>query len=334
MKKIKIAQIGTSLYGHGIMIWNSLIKQTDIFEVVGYTFPEGEREKFPFLQKHFDGYREMTVEEILKDPDIEAVSVETEEIYLTKYARMAAEAGKHVHMEKPGGVGLLEFEAMIAAMKKSGKVFSVGYMYRFNPKIVEAMERIERGELGRIYAVEAHMDCLHPQELKNWLSAFPGGMLFYLGCHLIDLIYRIQGEPEEIIPLSCSTGFDGVTSEDYGMTVFKYKNGVSFAKTCACEPGGFLRRQLVICGEKGTIEIKPLEVIPEGNGSLLYTASNESFSGNWHEPWTSSKSDLFDRYDTMMQNFAEMVRGKQNPYTYDYECNLYKLLLKACGKEN
>ena len=333
MRKIKIAQIGTSMNGHGTLIWKSLIKQTDIFEVVGYAFPENEREKFPSHEKYFDGYREMTVAEILSDPEIEAVAVETEEINLTKYALMAAKAGKHVHMEKPGGVDLAEFEEMIAAMKKSGKVFSTGYMYRFNPKIVEAMERIERGELGRIYAVEAHMDCLHQPELKNWLSTFPGGMLFYLGCHLIDLIYRIQGEPVEVLPLSCSTGFEGVSSEDYGMAVFKYKSGVSFAKTSACEPGGFMRRQLVICGERGTIEIKPLEVIPTGAGTSVYTVSSESFSENWHTPWKSSKTEPFDRYDGMMRNFAEMVRGKQNPYTYDYELNLYKLILKACGKE-
>jgi hypothetical protein len=35
----------------------------------------------------------------------------------------------------------------------------------------------------------------------------------------------------------------------------------------------------------------------------------------------------------MMRNFAEMVCGKENPYTYDYELNLYKLILRACGKE-
>ena len=50
----------------------------------------------------------MTVEEILEDPDIEAVVVETEEIYLFKYASLAADAGKHIHMEKPGGLSEAE----------------------------------------------------------------------------------------------------------------------------------------------------------------------------------------------------------------------------------
>ena len=97
MKKIKVAQIGTSQNSHGNAVWNSFLKQTDLFEVVGYAFPENEREKFPAQAAAFDGYREMTVEEILNDPEIEAVAVETEEIYLTKYTLMAAKAGKHRH---------------------------------------------------------------------------------------------------------------------------------------------------------------------------------------------------------------------------------------------
>ena len=125
MKRIKIAQIGTSEYSHGNCIWNSLIKQSNIFEVVGYAFPENEREKFPIQAKSFDGYREMTVEEILSDPEIEAVAVETEEIYLTKYALAVAEAGKHLHMEKPGGRELEAFEKLIATLKERKLTFSI-----------------------------------------------------------------------------------------------------------------------------------------------------------------------------------------------------------------
>ena len=330
MRKIKIAQIGTSQNSHGVAIWHSLIKQSEIFEVVGYAFPENEREKFPDLLGGFEGYREMTVEEILHDPEIEAVAVETEEIYLTKYALMVAKAGKHLHMEKPGGVNVEEFRELVSVLREKNLVFSLGYMYRFNPKIKEAMQKIENGELGEIYAVEAHMDCFHNDVTRQWLSNFKGGMLFFLGCHLIDLIYRIQGEPLEVIPLSCSTGFDGVASEDYGMAVFKYKNGVSFAKTSACELGGFRRRQLVICGEKGTIEIKPLEIYDEKG---MHTVYYDCFDTSWHAQWSESDSEPFDRYDEMMENFALRVRGKENPCSYDYELGLYELILRACGKE-
>ena len=330
MKKIKIAQIGTSENSHGNSIWVSMLKQNDIFEVVGYAFPENEREKFPNQAKAFDGYREMTVDEILSDPEIEAVAVETEEIYLTKYALMVAEAGKHLHMEKPGGTELADFERLVSTLKSKDLAFTLGYMYRFNPKIKEAFEKARNGELGRIYSVEAHMNCKHQKKVRQWMENFPGGMLFFLGCHLIDLIYRLQGEPTEVIPLSCNTGYEDVDTCDFGMAVFKYPNGVSFAKTCDVERGGFLRRQLVICGEKGTIEIKPLEVcVRDGQ----YTVLGEFYGDEWHTPVERKKSEVYDRYDDMMRNFAEIVRGKENPYTYDYELGLYRLILKACGKE-
>jgi len=174
------------------------------------------------------------------------------------------------------------------------------------------------------------MSCNHTLETRKWLENFPAGMLFFLGCHLIDLIYRIQGEPEEIIPLSCSTGIDGIKTDDFGMVVYKYPNGVSFAKTCDEECGGFLRRQLVICGEKGTIEIKPLEVSADGG---QYTVMNEIYDTSWHKPWDTDRSEVYSRYDDMMRNFAEIVRGKENPYTYDYELGLYELLLRSCGME-
>ena len=330
MKKIKVAQIGTSENSHGNFIWESMIKQKDIFDVVGYALPENEREKFPERAKAFDGYNELTVDEILNNPEIEAVAVETEEIYLIKYALMVANAGKHLHIEKPGGVDLADFEKLVEILKSKNLTFSTGYMYRFNPKIQESLTKVKNGELGEIYSVEAHMDCKHTAEVRQWLQNFPGGMMFFLGCHLIDLIYQIQGEPEEIIPFNCSTGYDEVTANDYGMVVFRYKNGVSFAKTCANENGGFLRRQLVICGEKGTIEIKPLEVFTKGSH---YTVMNEVYSTEWHKEWDTSKSEAYDRYDGMMRNFAEMVRGKENTYSYDYELGLYKLILSSCGKE-
>ena len=110
MKKIKIAQIGTSRYSHGTSVWKSLLKQSDLFDVVGYAFPENEQKKFPEQAKSFDGYRKMTMDEILNDPEIEAVAVETEEIYLTKYALMVAKSGKHLHMEKTRWHGFFRFQ--------------------------------------------------------------------------------------------------------------------------------------------------------------------------------------------------------------------------------
>ncbi len=331
MKKIKIAQIGTSQNSHGNDIWNTLRECKDLFEIIGYALPENEREKFPNSMADFEGYREMTVDEILGNPEIEAVAVETEEIYLTKYALMVANAGKHLHMEKPGGRELADFEKLVDTLKEKKLVFSLGYMYRFNPVIRKTLERVKNGEFGKIFSVEAHMDCKHDMAVRKWLAAFPGGMMFFLGCHLIDLIYSIQGEPEEVIPYNCSTGIDDIHTDDYGMAVFKYKGGISFAKTSDNERGGFMRRQLVISGENGTIEIKPLEYYEPEGMRTDFCESTET--ADWNKPWVKGKSEPCHRYNTMMRNFAELVRGKENPYSYDYELNLYRLILKACGKE-
>ena len=331
MKKVKIAQIGTNGYSHGNNIWSSLRKQSDLFEIVGYALPENEREKFPERMPAFEGYREMTVEEIMKNPEIEAVAIETDEIYLTKYAQMAADHGKHIHMEKPGGTSLDAFEKLIETVKHNGKVFHTGYMYRYNPMIKELMEKIKSGELGEIISVEAQMSCYRDAVLRQWLDNFPGGMMFYLGCHLADLILQIQGKPERIIPLNKKSGADGVDAEDFGMAVFEYKNGISFAKTIATEVGGFARRQLVVSGTKGTVEIKPLEMYEAGG---QYTLSTEySKPDDWGDMGVTTKSDIYDRYDEMISSFGDMVLGKKkNPWSYDYELELYRTVLKCCGK--
>ena len=335
MKKIKIAQIGTSQFSHGNDVFNTLKLLDDLFEIVGYCLPENEREKFPDRMPVFDGYKELTLQEILNDPEIEAVTIETEEIYLTKYAILAAEHGKHIHCEKPGGTDLCEFEKLVEIAKKNDKVFHFGYMYRYNPYVYEAIERAKSGEFGKITSVEAQMNVLYPNELRKWLSAFDGGVMFFLGCHLIDAILQICGNPKEIIPLSCSTGKDDINTVDFGMAVLKYENGVSFAKVNSTEIGGYARRQIVVTGEKGTIEINPIEQPAEDFMFATTALKREDREIKYYGCYDKDrvKSQVFSRYADMIRAFAEYVNGtKQNPYTLDYELKLYKTLLKACGK--
>ncbi len=330
MRKIKIAQIGTNVNSHGIYIFDSLKKNSDVFEIVGYALPENEREKYPEKMKVFEGYPELTLEEILNDPEIEAVAVETDEIYLTKYAQMVADRKKHIHMEKPGGTVLADFERLVETVRKNGTVFHLGYMYRYNPYVMELMEQIRNGELGEIISVEAQMNCLHPKSVRQWLENFKGGMTFFLGCHLIDLIYSIQGAPKKIIPLNKCSGIDGVTAEDFGMVVFEYENGISFAKSSAVEIGGFERRQLVVSGTKKTVELQPLERYVSKD--MLVTDRFVRADKAWRSAKQMETSEPVDRYDDMMCSFAAMVRGeKENPWSYDYELELYRIVKEACG---
>ena len=139
MRKIRIAQIGTSLYSHGEGIFKNLRRFSDDFEVVGYALPENEREKFPERMGVFGDLPELTVERILNDPTIDAVAVETEEVYLLKYAQMVANAGKHIHMEKPGSQSLADFQRLVATVKEKNLVFHIGYMYRYNPLVIDLL---------------------------------------------------------------------------------------------------------------------------------------------------------------------------------------------------
>ena len=332
MKKIKVIQIGIG-HDHATGILDSLLRLSDVFEVAALALPESEKADFADRLQRYANLPVMSVDEALAIENLDAAVIETEEVSLTKYAHIAAKAGLPVHMDKPGGLDLAAFEELIKTVKTNKTVFHLGYMYRYNKEINEAVRKAKSGELGEIYCVEAHMDCFHTPEKRQWLARFPGGMLFFLGCHLIDLVLRIMGEPDEVIPLSCPVGTDNVTAEDYGMVLLKYKNGVSFAKTCAAEPGGFARRQLVICGSKGTLELKPLEAFDEKFDvytGVRCTAADKAANWAYTSPVVNSKAE--NRYDNMMRGFAELVRGEhENPFGYDYELKLYKLLLRCCG---
>ncbi len=328
MKKIRIAQIGMNKYSHANTIFETLTEYPDVFDIAGYALVENEREECADKLHVFDGYPELTLDEILNDASIEAVTVETDEIHLTKYATLAAKHGKHIHMEKPGSESLSDFEAMIEAVRLCGKIFHTGYMYRYNPYVKKILSEIKAGEFGEIHSVEAQMDCKHADAVLDWLGGFEGGMMFYLGCHLIDLVLQIQGEPENIIVLNKSTGIGRVPSKDFAMAVFEYKNGCATIKSDASEVGGYARRQLVVIGEKKTVELKPFEMVTAGK--RVYTDKTEYTEHDWFDMGVTERAE-FDRYADMMLAFASMVRGEcENPYTLDYELKLFKTIHKCC----
>lgn len=330
--KIKIVQIGLG-HDHAPMALRSILKQEDIFEFCGLYIPENEIDTFCEKVSEFSYVKSITLEELLNNPEIEAVVIETEEKNLTKYALLTAEHGKHIHMDKPGGMELSDFEKLIDIVKEKKVQFHTGYMYRYNPEVIRLKEQIKNGELGEVFAVEAQMSTVFPSttEKRQWLGNFKGGMMFFLGCHLIDIIVSIMGTPEKIVPYIKSTGIDGTTSEDFGMAVLEYKNAVSFAKCCAVEVAGGGRRQIVVCGTKKTVEIKPIEIYDENSASQMCTDVAYYQNKTW-EPDEKVRSKGFDRYDGMMKHFADCIRQTiENEYTPDYELFVYKCVLKACG---
>ncbi len=338
MRKIKIAQIGIG-HDHAEGSICALKEHSDIYDIIGFAIvPEDSYNtkafRFENVKESYQGIPQMTVEEILNYPDLDAVCIETEDRALTKYALLAAEKGLHIHMDKPGGVSDEEFDKLIDTVSEKGLVFHTGYMYRYNPEVLKLKEDIKSGKLGEILSVEARMNCYHKQEKREWLGNYPGGMLYFLGCHMIDIVYGIMGEPLEVIPLSCSSGMD-TKAQDFGMAVFKYKNGVSFATSTAIERGGFERRQIVVVGTKGTVELCPLEWRIEDRTDIYLpqvTSVRECYSPSWHTKGELHNSEVHGRMDAMFHNFADYINGeKQNPFSYEYERRLHKIILRACG---
>ena len=74
MRKVKIAQIGTNRTSHGIMTFDSLCKQSEVFDLTAVAFPERERERFPEIVERMSAVPEKGVEEILSDPTVELVA--------------------------------------------------------------------------------------------------------------------------------------------------------------------------------------------------------------------------------------------------------------------
>ena len=203
-------------------------------------------------------------------------------------------------------------------------------MYRYNPAISDLIRRVRAGELGTIVGVEAQMSCWHKEPCTRWLSTVEGGMMFFLGCHMIDLVLSIQGMPESITPFNKSSErFEGCDSKDVGFAVLEYKNGASFVKVSASEHGGFTRRQLVVTGTKGRVVVSPLEVSVKY--PIQYTEYSECSSEDWGDFGEVHRSPDHDRYALMMNSFAAMVRGeRENPYTPDYELELFRVIKKCC----
>ena len=344
MRRIKIAQIGCSETTHGSSILPSMLRQSDIFEVVGLADVDVHtRPLHPSFTE--SGVPMMSVEELFAIPGLEAIAVECDEALQTKYAIMAAERGFPILLEKPGSESDEDFDRLIDIIEEKNLPFQMNYMYRFNSAVRYALEKVKNGELGEIYSVEAQMNCYEPVNYREWCGNFKGGMLYYLGCHLVDLIYQIQGEPEEILPLSTCTQPGIVNANDLGFAVFKYKNGISFAKVCGLEVGGAMRRQLVICGTKGTIEIRPIEhpvevegyEVPKDTCYLVETYQDQTPGApirDWALDGDHKQFEPKNRYDEMTAFFAAMVRGDAvNPYTPDYERKMHKLFIRACGLE-
>ena len=331
MSAIRLGHIGT-LHDHSSAKLACVRKFPELFEVIGCVPETPERAAALKDQPPYAGIPFLSREELLARKP-EAVLIEGFELDLIDEALFWVSHGVHVHIDKPAGDSMGKLEQLYRCAEANGCTVQFAYMYRYNAAVLDCLERIRAGELGEVYEVDAIMDTCHDAKKRAWLGNLPGGIMFFLGCHMIDLVLRIMGEPETVEPYLCSTGFDGVGSVDHGFAAFGYRHGVSTVRATSTEVNGYGRRQLVVCGSRGTYEILPLEAPTHAYFTSL--AESRTFADCRREVPLPAFDPLC-RYDAMMRDFYAFIRkGKRNPYDAAYELTLERLLLRCCGiKEN
>lgn len=336
MKPIRVVQYGGWFYTHAEHTMLTMRSLPQYYDVVGFCEPNCERLE---IIKNKEAYKDLkiySVEELLCDKTIDAVIVETEETNQAADSLMFMRAGFNVHSDKPCGGSVEDFAELMKTATKNGKVFQNGYMFRYNPAILRALEIARSGELGELIAVEAQMSQCYHGDMLEMLEKQPGGMMFYLGCHLADAVYSFMGEPLEVLPFNTASGLENPNAKDFGLALLKYKHGYSMIKTVACEVSGDARRQLVISGTKGTIEIKPIENPVQKAGTVCPNKIFMSVTKTGHSSDFGSRAQItefpvFGRYDDMMIDFAKTVAGeKENEFDYERELEVYKLITELC----
>ena len=326
MKKIKLGQIGIG-HNHGEPKMRAARKFPELFEIVGYA-EENPRwiEKRQEL-RGYEGLQRMSVAEVIERSD--AILVESDVWDLTKYAQMCVDAGKHIHMDKPASGTLEEYKHLLDTAKAKELVVQLGYMYRYNPAVLECFEHIKNGDLGEIYSISAEMSTFHPVEYKKWLTNFGGGIMYILGSHLVDLIVYILGEPKRITTFLKSTGLGGVDFEDNNLAVLEYDKALARIFVSSVEVNGYGRRQLVVSGSKGTVDICPIE-----NPTFMTYADTSMGGGTYSDVKKSIPFEYIQggRYDEMMQDFYAYIIGtKENPFTYEHDYLVQKVLSEIVG---
>ncbi len=335
MKPIRVVQYGSWGYTHADHTMMTMRTLPEYYEVAGFCEPNEERREAALKKECYKGLKLYTLEEILADRSIDAVMVETAEVSQANDSLIFAKAGFNLHSDKPCGADPRVFAELMQTVKDKRLIFQNGYMYRYNPAIMKAKELVDSGELGELICVEAQMSQCYHGSMRRWLAELPGGMMLYLGCHLVDLIELFMGSDGDVIPMNISAGLE-TEGEDFGLAMIKYPHGYSMIKTVACEVSGDSRRQLVISGTKGTIEIKPIESPFDLPGRVCGNKISMSIIREKHAHMFADRPEIiefepFGRYDAMLIDFAKTVAGeKPNEFDIDRELRVHDMLMKAC----
>ncbi len=334
-KRIKVGQIGVG-HEHASGKMATFRKLSDQYEVVGIVEPDPALRKSRENNSVYKGLTWMTEEQLLNTKDLRAVAVEVDadDDHLMDIAGRCINADMHIHLDKPGGESFSKFKKVLDEAGRRKLTVQLGYMYRNNLAVQFCRNAVQQGWLGQVFEIDCVMSKHSSVAYRKYLSQFRGGTMFIYTCHVIDLVVGLMGKPDRVVAFQRQTRSDAGEMCDNGLTVFEYPKTTATIRTSSLEVEGFKRRQLVVCGDEGTIDIRPLEIYgirpPQPlKLQLALSKARDSYKKGYQEV---SFPQVPARYDNQLIELARIIRGEiENPFPLEHELIVQQCLLEACG---
>jgi len=242
-------------------------------------------------------------EEALERDDVDIVSICTISSLHAREAVLAAEAGKHVMIEKPAVLTLPELRQLEAAVRQAGVKSAVGFVVRWYPRIVSIKSQVDKGALGDLfYAGAAYWHEVHGEWKAKAGTA--GSSLLMGGCHAVDLVRWFVGMDERVEEVfAYANGPTRRHDFDYPPNIFvtmKFENGVVGAVGSSLECSMPYVFALELLGTRGAVR-----------GDQLYS---EDFQGGVEfraVPGVGPDSPdvAHHPFDAEIDEFVDWVRG-------------------------
>ena len=205
------------------------------------------------VERRFTDYRDM-----IADPAIDAVIIASPDQLHRDMIRDCLAAGKHILCEKPLALTREDIEAIVDMVKASDRKFMVGQICRYTPGFAKAKELIDANAVGELTCVESEYahDYTHVFARKggSWRCDPVRNGVVGGGCHAVDLLRWIAGNPMEVMAYGVHKTFaDLVPYDDTHIAVMKFPNGVigKVFVSVSCRRDYTMRS--VFYGTKGTI---------------------------------------------------------------------------------
>ena len=198
-----------------------------------------------------------SLDEMLADPEVQAVSIATPSGSHGESAIAGARAGKHVLCEKPLETTPARAQAIIDACRQAGVTLAPIFQYRHGAGASLIREALEAGRFGKVLFSSARIRWFRPQSYYDsgaWRGTWAldgGGCLMNQGIHAIDLMLLFGGAPSEVYG-AAATLTHRIEVEDNAAALVRFANGAvgTIEASTSCEPG--LPLEVSVSGERGT----------------------------------------------------------------------------------